>query len=66
MISRLDDLMKKDEGYWMDILRKWIVEQPMVEVQARPSLQKGEELMAEEKARVEAQKQQLGEVRPSG
>ena len=58
MISRLDDLMKKDEGYWMDILRKWIVEQPMV--------QKGEELMAEEKARVEAQKQQLGEVRPSG
>jgi len=60
-LERLNALTDKDERFWKDLVKTWMIDRPRVELVARPSKAEAEAHEEAEKARVAAQKERLGE-----
>ena len=60
-LKDLDAVEKWTDGQWREFLRKWIADAPHVVVFGVPSKELSEKTTEEEKARVKAQQEKLGE-----
>eukprot|EP01135_Chromosphaera_perkinsii_P007214 Nk52_evm22s745 gene=Nk52_evmTU22s745 len=59
-IERLRKLLTYDESFWKEMLMTDIINKPYVSIMARPSVDLGEKLRAEEHGRVERRKKEMG------
>ena len=57
--SRMKALQTKDEAFWKELVAKWFINRPRVEVVGIPSIKLSEDNEAAENARVEAQKAKI-------
>lgn len=60
-LEQLDTLMKWTNEQWLDIIRKWYLDNPHGAVLAYPSSDLAKKLEQDEKKRVEEQQKQIGE-----
>lgn len=60
-IKRFSELEKKDKSYWEELMKKYIINRPVVITICKPSVTKGEEIAKEEEQRLEKQKDEFGE-----
>lgn len=62
-LSRVAELETKSASFWLDLLRRFILDNPYVCVLARPSAELGVQLAKEEEARLAKQREDLGQTR---
>lgn len=60
-IRDLKKLETEPESYWLNLLKKYLLDPPLVAVKGIPSLEKRQELSENEKERVAKQIEELGE-----
>lgn len=60
-IKEVNKLFEEPESYWLNLLKKYLIDAPVVVVKGIPSIKKRHQLMEEEKARVAKQIESLGE-----
>jgi Zn-dependent M16 (insulinase) family peptidase len=59
-VKTLDELNKRDSTYWVDLIKKYLIDSPHVCVLSSPSEEMGEKLEKDEKSRIKKRKKQLG------
>eukprot|EP00795_Rhopilema_esculentum_P010837 gene10837-19653_t len=60
-LPRLEQLNKEPEQFWIDLLKKYLIDRPKVVIIGNPSEKKMKEMAEEEKQRIEEQRKLLGE-----
>ncbi|KAK2579672.1 hypothetical protein KPH14_011595 [Odynerus spinipes] len=60
-IRDIKKLFDEPEAYWLNLLKKYLIDAPIVTVKGIPSIEKQHQLMEEEKVRVAKQIEGLGE-----
>lgn len=60
-VERLEFLEEKDNNYWIELIKKYILDQNYVCIIGRPSVEFGEKLSKEESERIEKQAKVLGD-----
>ncbi|WPH03609.1 Hypothetical protein R9X50_00649200 [Acrodontium crateriforme] len=60
-LKELDDLERWSDSQWREFLTKWLVDAPHVSVLGVPSKELSDKITKDEKARVKAQQEKLGE-----
>ncbi|KAL2732287.1 uncharacterized protein V1477_014528 [Vespula maculifrons] len=59
-VKEIKKLFEEPESYWLNLLKKYLIDTPVVIVKGIPSIEKRHQLMEEEKARVAKQIESLG------
>lgn len=57
----LEKALKEPKSYWVQLLRKYLLDNNVIAMEAEPSIKEKERMVTEEKQRIEAQIKALGE-----
>eukprot|EP00026_Physarum_polycephalum_P001754 Phypoly_transcript_01756.p1 GENE.Phypoly_transcript_01756~~Phypoly_transcript_01756.p1 ORF type:complete len:1003 (+),score=143.28 Phypoly_transcript_01756:138-3011(+) len=60
-VERLNGFMKEEKSFWLNILKKYVLDPPCACVLGRPSAELAEKMANDEKQRIEKQRAELGE-----
>jgi len=56
-----DDLLKKDETYWLELIQQYLIDRPSITIKGLPSQEQAKKLVDQENTRLEKQIKDLGE-----